>query len=67
MSTVSKAPVSQPAPTPTVKVPHEKIAVRAYEKWCKAGRPHGRHAQDWLEAERELVAEFAKTATTTRR
>lgn len=65
MSTVSKAPpVSQP--TPTVKVPHEKIAMRAYEKWCKAGKPHGRHVQDWLEAERELAAEVAKAANTRR-
>ena len=67
MSTVSKAPVSQPTPAPTVKVPHDKIAMRAYEKWCKAGKPHGRHVQDWLDAERELAAEFSKTATPMRR
>ena len=64
MSTVSKAPASQPMTT--VKVPHEKICMRAYEKWCKGGRQHGRDKQDWLEAERELMAEYAKTATTRR-
>jgi hypothetical protein len=36
------------------QIPHEKIAMRAYEKWCQRGRPHGSHQQDWLEAEREL-------------
>ena len=65
MSTkVSSTPVSQP--NPTVKVPHEKIAMRAFEKWCKNGRQHGRHVQDWLEAERELAAEYAKASTTRR-
>src|SRR5205823_10458843 len=65
MSTkVSSMPTSQP--TPTVKVPHEKIAMRAFEKWCKNGRQHGRHVQDWLEAERELAAEYAKASTTRR-
>ena len=41
-------------------IPHEKIAMRAYEKWCQRGRPQGTHEQDWLEAERELQAEGAK-------
>ncbi len=68
MSTASKAPPSPPAASSTtVKVPHDKIAMRAYEKWCKAGKPHGRHMQDWLEAERELAAEYTKAATTARR
>ena len=53
-----------------MKVPHEKIAMRAYEKWCKRGRPHGTDRQDWLEAETELKAEMGRMgtpATTTRR
>jgi hypothetical protein len=43
------------------KVPPEKIAMRAYEKWCQRGRPNGSHLQDWLEAERELHAEVTKS------
>jgi hypothetical protein len=43
-----------------VKVPHEKIAMRAYEKWVKRGRPQGTHVQDWLEAENELKAEYSR-------
>lgn len=42
-------------------VPHEKVAMRAYEKWCQRGRPQGTNVQDWLEAERELQAEMTKT------
>lgn len=42
------------------RVPHEKVAMRAYEKWCQRGRPQGTHVQDWLDAERELQAEAAK-------
>ena len=56
--------------TSSVKVPHDKIAMRAYEKWCKKGRPHGTDRQDWLEAEAELKAEMNRTGavpTTTRR
>ena len=66
MSRVVSAP-SAPAtnqgrvPTNQGKVPHEKISMRAYEKWCQRGRPHGTHLQDWLDAERELQAEMVKT------
>jgi hypothetical protein len=49
------------------KVPHEKIAMRAYEKWCKRGRPDGSHLQDWLEAERELTVEMGRPVATTQR
>lgn len=56
--------ITTPNPTlpaaPTVKVPQEKIAQRAHEKWVKRGRQHGRDAQDWLEAEAELRMEMAK-------
>jgi hypothetical protein len=37
-----------------LQIPHEKIAVRAHEKWCKRARPVGSDKQDWLEAEAEL-------------
>ena len=60
--------VSTPHPstssTSSVKVPHEKIAMRAYEKWCKRGRPHGSDKQDWMEAEAELRAEYSRSGTT---
>ena len=58
MSRVATPPAGPPA-TP-VKIPHEKIAMRAYEKWCKRGQPQGTQVQDWLEAERELQAESAR-------
>jgi hypothetical protein len=35
-------------------VPRELIAMRAYSKWEKRGRPEGTHVRDWAEAEREL-------------
>jgi hypothetical protein len=58
MSKVATPPMAHP--TSQAKVPHEKIAMRAYEKWVKRGRPHGTHVQDWLDAERELQAEFSR-------
>ncbi len=32
----------------------DAIARRAYEKFQSRGGEHGRHEEDWLEAEREL-------------
>jgi hypothetical protein len=46
----------------TLQVPREKIAMRAYEKWCKRGRPQGTDKQDWTEAELELRNEMSRTA-----
>jgi hypothetical protein len=43
-----------------VKIPHDKIAMRAYEKWVKRGRPNGSDVQDWVEAEAELRAEYTR-------
>jgi hypothetical protein len=48
--------------TPAVKIPHERIAQRAYEKWVKRGGGHGNDMQDWMEAEAELRAELARGA-----
>ena len=54
-------PAAKPAGQPGVQVPHEKIAMRAYEKWCQRGRPSsGTDQQDWLEAETELRAEMSR-------
>jgi hypothetical protein len=70
MSRVVTPPTAQPA-MPHLKIPHEKICMRAYEKWIQRGRPSGTHLQDWYEAEAELKAEFARNSggmgTTTRR
>ena len=48
----------------TTKIPHEKIAMRAYEKWVKRGQPHGTDVQDWVEAEAELKVELSGSCTT---
>jgi hypothetical protein len=63
MSKVVTPPMAQP--TSTVKVPHDKIAMRAYEKWCSRGRPCGTDRQDWIEAETELRGEISRTAGST--
>lgn len=47
-------------PTAAPKVTHERIAMRAYEKWLQRGCPHGTDQQDWLEAEAELSAEMIR-------
>jgi Protein of unknown function (DUF2934) len=64
MSRVATPPTTPPAAS-HVKIPHEKIAMRAYEKWCKRGRQQGTQLQDWLEAESELRAEYARTPSAT--
>jgi hypothetical protein len=58
---------AQPSLVLEVQVPPEKIAMRAYEKWCQRGYMHGADQQDWLEAERELVAELNRTGSKTNR
>ncbi len=51
---------TQPQTSPS-KVAHDKIAMRAYEKWCKRGKPMGNNPeQDWIEAERELMQEHSR-------
>jgi hypothetical protein len=51
---------------PADHIPHEKIAMRAYEKWLKRGCPKGSEKQDWHEAECELQEE-KKRGTPVRR
>ncbi len=60
LSQPGSSPLSQPT-TPQLKIPHEKIAMRAYEKWIQRGRPDGTDRQNWLEAEAELRAEYQRT------
>ena len=59
MSRTLTPPQTQPATQP-LKIPHDKVAMRAYEKWIKRGRPMGTPEQDWNEAEAELRAEFSR-------
>lgn len=68
MSKVVTPPMAQPV-SPMTKIPHEKIAMRAYEKWLKRGCKHGNHVQDWMEAEAELRTEYSRSpgGTQTRR
>ena len=47
-----------------MQIPHEKIAMRAYDKWCKRGCPQGTHMQDWFEAENELRTEMSRMGQT---
>lgn len=61
MSRVVTPPSAQPTNMPPPMIPQEKIAMRAYEKWVKRGRPQGTEMQDWLEAEKELKAEMSRT------
>lgn len=35
---------------------HEEIARKAYELFEKSGRVHGRDAENWLEAEKTVLA-----------
>lgn len=51
-------PVTTPPATPAMKLPLDKVAQRAYEKWVKRGMHHGRDVQDWLEAEAEIRKEI---------
>lgn len=63
-------PPAKPVTASTVKVPHDRIAMRAYEKWMKRGCPQGTALQDWMEAEAELMSEYSRgtsSASTTRR
>jgi hypothetical protein len=60
--------VATPAPSRTTAPPavsHEKIAQRAYERWMKRGCPHGSDMLDWVEAEKELKAEFTRGSGST--
>jgi hypothetical protein len=61
-STTSVSPQQQQGTT--MSIPRERIAMRAYEKWCKRGRPHGSDKQDWVEAEKELMAEMGRAGGT---
>ena len=58
MSNTATSPATQYGQTGKPMIPYEKIAKRAYEKWCQRGCKHGTDQQDWHEAEAELRAEM---------
>jgi hypothetical protein len=64
MSRAATPPQTQPMPPQQagnqLKIPHDKIAMRAYEKWVKRGKQPGNPEKDWHEAEAELKAEFSR-------
>jgi hypothetical protein len=55
-----------PSASTQVKIPHDKIAMRAYDKWCQRGCPPGTDLKDWLEAEAELRSEHMRMSSTRR-
>lgn len=50
VKTAAKTPAKKPARVITTEV----VASHAYILWEKAGRPHGRDTEFWLQAEKEL-------------
>lgn len=46
---------TQVAAKPTNRTSHEQIAKRAFELFLARGGQHGRHVDDWVQAERELT------------
>ncbi|MGH7172023.1 MAG: DUF2934 domain-containing protein [Gemmataceae bacterium] len=63
MSRVVTPPLAPTTNMTPVTISQEKIAMRAYEKWIKRGRPPGTEMQDWLEAEMELKSEMSRNKT----
>jgi hypothetical protein len=53
-------PPQAPSAGTAAKLPHDKVAMRAYDKWCKRGQPTGTAESDWLEAEAELRSELTR-------
>jgi hypothetical protein len=54
--TSAKKKTAAAAPEPIVIRPtHDEIARRAHQMWIERGRTHGKHEEDWLRAEQELM------------
>jgi hypothetical protein len=54
--------MAQGAGSGTMQVAREHVAKRAYELWMKRGCTHGHDLQDWIEAEKEVMAEMRAVA-----
>lgn len=64
----ASSPVRSGSPAPStqqgiLEIPRETIAQRAYEKFLARGGQDGGDMKDWLEAERELKAEYFRQRT----
>ena len=58
MATLSRSMSTQVSKEPhREKVPHDEIALRAYQLYQSRGAQHGYDRDDWLEAETQLVRE----------
>lgn len=55
---VEQAPEQASTPEATAEL-QDCIRHRAYELWEQRGGTHGCHEDDWLQAEREVLAERA--------
>jgi hypothetical protein len=49
-------PVKIAAPAPRIQTSPDRIRDRAFEIFEKRGSEHGRDMQDWLHAERQVLA-----------
>lgn len=56
---MSTEPDTEAGPQATNEVRREEIELRAYFKYCERGCESGHDVDDWLAAEREIVAEGA--------
>lgn len=57
--------MSKPGQANREQMIRQLIAVRAYEIWESQGRPHGHHAAHWRQAEQDIMACLADTASGT--
>jgi hypothetical protein len=51
---IASAGLTTQESSPDATANHDRIAMRAYERFQMRGAEHGRDQDDWLEAEREL-------------
>lgn len=49
---------------PSAAVNQDEIALRAHQLWCQQGCPEGHDLDNWLEAERQLLSEYANRSST---
>ena len=54
------SPSPAPQKTPNYKPIREEIALRAYQIYLQRGGAPGNELQDWMQAERQLLAEIGK-------
>jgi|GEM_PF-1308590 len=55
-----KSPDYTPEPSFDSAAPsQDEISLRAHQLWCQQGCPQGHDVDNWLEAERQLLSEYA--------